>query len=399
MNNVKVFLDFDFLTIPHVFSQTGWLGGIMLYCLIAALNLFTMTQVLAVAKTYSERKDKAGETRVITSYTELAERIHGKLGKYAVIVFLFIAQFSCCVGYLFFVALVLDRIVCDQTGYCNSATQYKWLTLVATIPLCLLKTYTYISYVSISGIACGALGAIMLIGYCGNVLASGEAVVGSLKVFDIGQFFGYVGIAMFAFEGNGTVINLRAEARDPEGYPRILRSAVLTIIVCYMVLSTIAYWTYKSETGNNDYIVENLPLSAFTIVINALFCVTAITSYPLQILCTFQVIENVPFFNNNKDTPLAKNLKMYTERVLIVLIVTIVAILIPSLVDFLNIAGSLGVAALGFILPQVYYIASKNGTGELSKIELYFNLFLIAFGVFGAAFSLYNSISNLLNGE
>ncbi len=142
-----------------------------------------------------------------------------------------------------------------------------------------------------------------------------------------------------------------------------------------------------------------MPLTAFSIVINVCFCVTAITSYPLQILCAFQIIETLPFFNNNQDTAITKTVKMYTERVLVVLIVTIVAILIPSFVDFLNIAGSLGAAALGFILPQVYYIASKNGIRGLSKPELYFNLFLIAFGFFGAVFSLYNSISNLINGE
>jgi amino acid permease len=40
----------------------------------------------------------------VKSYTDLAERIQGKPGKIAVIIFMFIIQFSCCVGYLFFVA-------------------------------------------------------------------------------------------------------------------------------------------------------------------------------------------------------------------------------------------------------------------------------------------------------
>ena len=115
-----------------------------------------------------------------------------------------------------------------------------------TIPLSLLKTYTYLSYVSIAGIATGLIGGLLLIGYCGNVIAAGEADPGSMKVFDISQFFGYIGIAMFAFEGNGVVINLRAEAKDKDKYPRILRSAVLTIISCYMILSMIAYGTFKS---------------------------------------------------------------------------------------------------------------------------------------------------------
>lgn len=59
---------------------------------------------------------------------------------------------------------------------------------------------------------------------------------------------------MFSFEGNGIVINLRAEARDKTKYPNLLRLAILTIIVWYMILSTVSYATYKGETGLVDYI-------------------------------------------------------------------------------------------------------------------------------------------------
>ncbi len=50
---------------------------------------------------------------------------------------------------------------------------------------------------------------------------------------------------MFAFEGNGIVINLKAASRDKQKYPSLLRWAMITIIVWYMILSTIAYVTYK----------------------------------------------------------------------------------------------------------------------------------------------------------
>lgn len=228
--------------------------------------------------------------------------------------------------------------------------------LIVTIPLSLVKTYTYLSYVSMAGIACATVGGTLLIGYCSTILKDGTQVPGDLKVFDISQFFGYVGIAMFAFEGNGVVINLRAEARDKSKYPTLLRSAILTIIIWYMVLSTLSYATYKDRTGLVNYITQNLPMNAFTIAINLLFCVNALTSYPLQILCAFEIIEDLPYFKNNLDSALMKNIKMYVERVILILIVTLAAIVIPRFVDFLNISGSLGAAALGFILPPIYYI-------------------------------------------
>ena len=43
MNSVKIFLGNVYLTIPNVFSKTGWLGGLMLYCIVALLNTYTMT--------------------------------------------------------------------------------------------------------------------------------------------------------------------------------------------------------------------------------------------------------------------------------------------------------------------------------------------------------------------
>lgn len=109
MNSVKIFLGNVYLTIPVVFSHTGWLGGIMLYSVVALLNTFTMTQILEVAHSYSQKKDPdTGRVTEVKSYTDLGERVHGKNGKYAVVLFMFIVQFSCCVGYLYFVAMVLD---------------------------------------------------------------------------------------------------------------------------------------------------------------------------------------------------------------------------------------------------------------------------------------------------
>ena len=86
---------------------------------------------------------------------------------------------------------------------------------------------------------------------------------------------------MFTFEGNGIVINLKAASRDKQRYPSLLRYAMMTIIVFYMILATMAYATYKDQTGKYDYITANLPFNNLTIVIRILFCLNALTSYPV----------------------------------------------------------------------------------------------------------------------
>ncbi len=103
-----------------------------------------------------------------------------------------------------------------------------------------------------SGIACATLGGMLLIGYCSIQMGEGHEFKGPVKVFEVSQFFGYIGIAMFVFEGNGIVLNLNNEAKDKKKYPNILTAAVLTIILFYLLLSMVCYFTYRGITM--DYI-------------------------------------------------------------------------------------------------------------------------------------------------
>ena len=132
-------------------------------------------------------------------------------------------------------------------------------------------------------------------------------------------------------------------------------------------------------------------------MINVVLSINAITSYPLQILCAFEIIENLSFFKEPTDSVLKHSIKMYTERVGVIIIVTVASIVIPNFVDFLNISGSLGAASLGFILPSFYYIKAKGGLRNLPRMSAVFNCFLMCFGVFGAIYSLYTSITNIID--
>lgn len=108
--------------------------------------------------------------------------------------------------------------------------------------------------------------------------------------------FGYIGITIFVFEGNGVVINLRAESQDKQKYKFMLFLAILTVITCYMIIGSTTYITFRSSV--EEYITWNLvPINAFTLIINLLFCYNALTSYPVQILCAFGIIEEAPFFH------------------------------------------------------------------------------------------------------
>lgn len=85
------------------------------------------------------------------------------------------------------------------------------LMTIPALPVSFIETYTLLSYFSIFGIGMAVIGMIMIFGYLGEKIHNGEAVPGELKVFDTYQVFGNLGVAMFVFEGNAVVINVRAE--------------------------------------------------------------------------------------------------------------------------------------------------------------------------------------------
>ena len=74
------------------------------------------------------------------------------------------------------------------------------------------------------------------------------------------------------------------------------------------------------------------------------------------------------------------------ERSLIVVLVTCVSLVIPNFTQFLNIAGAVGAAMIAFILPPMLYLKEfKNELSQRTKIIQYL---VMAFGVFGALYSL-----------
>ena len=55
-----------------------------------------------------------------------------------------------------------------------------------------------------------------MIGYCSREIVNNKSVLIDvpIKMIDISNTFGYIGIAMFVFEGNGVILNLRAVAKN-----------------------------------------------------------------------------------------------------------------------------------------------------------------------------------------
>ena len=71
VNSCKLVFGNAYLTIPHVFSLTGWLGGLSLFGVVGSLNLYTMLQNLDLHDRYPQTH----------SYSEIGAKVLGPKGK------------------------------------------------------------------------------------------------------------------------------------------------------------------------------------------------------------------------------------------------------------------------------------------------------------------------------
>ena len=171
MNSAKLAYGNAYLSIPNVFSKTGWLGGIILFSFVGILNIYTMMQNLIVAERHPR----------LHSYSEIGKQVFGKWGKVAVDVAIWIQQFSTCISYIYFIAQQIDDVVCHYTtnddgtgGYCDNQKVYMALLTIPALPVSFIETYTFLSYFSVFGILMATVGLVMIFAYLGRKISEGE---------------------------------------------------------------------------------------------------------------------------------------------------------------------------------------------------------------------------------
>ena len=154
---------------------------------------------------------------------------------------------------------------------------------------------------------------------------------------------------MYIFDGNAVVINIRGEARDKHKYHSILIKAVCFALGLFIVFASICYSVFREES-KPIFSMNLTPVTPFVIFIFICICINALTSYPVQVLAAFTIIEKTDVFTRSNSRLELLSKKLFSRTVIIVS-TTIVSMLVPSFTDFINIAGSIGSAGVAFIIP------------------------------------------------
>lgn len=174
--------------------------------------------------------------------------------------------------------------------------------LILIIPVILMSSignsYKFMSYLSIPSVLI-AVTAMILIFYHSFLQMSQSATSSEpIKIFDFWKMMGRVGLAMYLFDGAAIIVNVSAEAGEHKAkYPSILMKAIafdLTLFICF---ATICYSVYREETLP-IFTMNLVPINSMVVFIFTCVCIKALTSYPIQILAAFTIIEKFTLDNN-----------------------------------------------------------------------------------------------------
>ena len=85
-------------------------------------------------------------------------------------------------------------------------------------------------------------------GYCFQNHSEHPELSENLNYFSFSAIPLFFGVAVFDFEGNGVVINLRASMKEPEKFNKVLGITLSIYVTMLCIFCSIAYWVSLSLT-------------------------------------------------------------------------------------------------------------------------------------------------------
>lgn len=200
---------------------------------------------------------------------------------------------------------------------------------------------------------------------------------------------------MYLFDGNAVVINVRAESGNKyQMYPKILKRAIIFDITLFILFSSMCYSVFREQT-QPIFTMSLRPINGIVVFIFICVCINALTSFPMQILSAFAIIEKFEFFHTEHRR--LDLIKKISARALIIILTTFLCMGVKTFTDFINISGALGAATVSFILPQLFYMREfKNDLALKHRVGCWL---ILIFGIVGSSYSIYFSVRKLAKGD
>lgn len=287
----------------------------------------------------------------------------------------------------------MDQVICFETQQdeCNMKGLYILIAAFILIPICWLRSFKYLAYVSMASNVFLVFALFIIVAYCLQNANEHPELSNDLNYLDLTAVPLFFGIAVFDFEGNGVVINLHASMKEPEKFDSVLKFCLVIYVTFLCVFSSIAYWSYGSEL--EDMVTLNLPHDNLTSMIQVFYCFGLLGSYPMQMMPVFEIIETASLYNRIPTMSSFRPSKRMCCRTSLVLMTAFGAMVVPKFGLFINLIGAFACTALAFILPvRIYDLTHYE---EMSNRRKWMHRMLMCFGIICGLISFIMSVKDL----
>lgn len=149
-------------------------------------------------------------------------------------------------------------------NFCGYKSMYIAFAAFILVPICWLRDFKNLSYVSMASNVFLLFALCVIIIYAFENMEEQPKLHENINLFTASSIPLFFGIAVFDFEGNGVVLNIHASMREPKKFNKVLHTVLSIYITLISMFSAICYYAYGTEL--EDMVTLNLPhdnLTAF----------------------------------------------------------------------------------------------------------------------------------------
>ncbi|EDQ89622.1 uncharacterized protein MONBRDRAFT_25158 [Monosiga brevicollis MX1] len=397
------------LGLPYAASQMGWIGAIIILCVITAFSIYGG---LLLGKLRGKNLD-------IVSYAQLAEYVsdyagHGKLWRTFVSAIGNTYVLGSCTIYLTTCKLSLEQIfqkcpdaastvsaACSDTG-CYShgiadLSNTTWLIIAALIlyPLVHIRTLSEAGIVSYVG--CGTIAfvnAVIVVHSLTTVSAKHHhAAETDLYPASLKDFVNGLTALTFAYGGHVLMIDIQAVMKQPADWPKALYSSQLFMFANYCIIGFLGYAVYGRDV--KAPITLSLPDNGLRLATNVCLFIHVAMAYCINscVLVTNLVEIIWPgTLTAAKATKRQVILRWGFVGTLTLGFAIAISLVVPFFSDLMNVYSSLGIFSLSFAVPVIFYILIEPSLRGFNKI---INYGLVLIAIVGCVMGMWAAIEDI----
>jgi Amino acid permeases len=365
-NLFKSFIGTGILALPRSYSYAG-LGLALIAMITCGLLSYHTMKLIIDAADQKPRKEKV-------SLESLAEEYLGNWGKYSIQFSIFVMQVSICIGALIFANNFLDHTFCTfgVMDLCGNKLFNVIFCAILVLPFTFIDNTHYFYIPSLVASIFLMLGIGAQMDYNIEILTTQENFIGSflekIVEFEFGQISLFFGVASYAFEGIGVLFTIRQSMAKPQRLPTVIYWNFVILVLIYTLFPSLSYMAFGKKVP--EIILLSLPPRPFYTLVQTLYAVAAILSFPLQLSTGIKVVEQIPQFRDrifDYRGMVINGWLRYSVRFGIQFFIFFIAFTARSFHLFLNLVGSCVFTYATFVLPVLVYQKAFQGKIPLMK--------------------------------